>query len=144
MNIPKIWVKRLGPVLMLLAEDLTGTFVWRDPAQLGHAVDTCLTQPGVAKAGVIETLARLAIALGQRGATVAAAELIAVLQALAPPILRETREVKKARAVDVTGRRMHAAAIDRAPGRARGNALLHQRRWTDLERRRATRRARRA
>ncbi len=147
MNVPKIWVKRLRPVFRLLATDAqTGRFVWGAPERLAEAVDTCLTQPGVSKAQALETLARLAIALGQSEATLAAAQLIAVLKLRAPAILQEAGEAKKSRSVDVTGHRIHAAAIDRAPGRARGNAMLHQRRWTDLERRRATRRvpARRA
>lgn len=137
-TLQRVWMERLHPVLALLAPQPDVPFAWRDSAQLAGAVDACVTRPGTPQAGAIEALARLAIGLAQIGAKVASAELIAVLQARAPDILRRVAEHKQARSQNVTGHRVHAAAIDPAPGRARGNAMLHQRRWTDLERRRAT------
>ncbi len=142
MQVPKIWIDRLSPVLALLAPHPETKFAWRDPGALGGAVEACLSRPGTPQAGAVETLARLAIGLAELGAKVASAELLAVLQVFAPDILRRAAEQKKSATPNVTGHRVHAAAIDHAPGRARGNALLHQRRWTDLERRRATARRR--
>lgn len=134
-------MRSLQPVLALLERGREERLTWRSEAELALCIHRDLVDAPPQKAAKhVTALVRLAIALTDLESPSAHVMLVDVLERepLVPQQLRTARELRAARAAAVTGaKRTDQQSIDETPGRPRGDLDLHQRRWADLDRRRA-------